>query len=65
MSWKRSKIVRECKECKAVICPGGRYWREPLRFGLLSILTRIRGVVEKSAPFCEECGRILEYEKEA
>jgi hypothetical protein len=65
MSWRKSKIVRECKECKSVICHGERYWREPRRFGLLSILTRKTGVVEQAAQFCEECGRILEYEKEA
>lgn len=62
MAWLVNEIVRECKECEFVILPGERVWREPKRIGLISIATRRRGVIENTAHYCEECGRIMEYE---
>lgn len=63
MSWKTCKIVRECKECKAVLCPGDTVWLQPRRVGLLSLISRKRGVLEQAAIHCEDCGKILEYER--
>ena len=63
MAWQRNKIVQVCKECKSVLCPGDRIWGEPRHTGLTD--WGIRRVVDQGGVFCEECGRILEYEKEA
>jgi RNase P subunit RPR2 len=61
MSWiAQCRRAHMCKECHAIIIPSERAWKEPRHFGLMD--WGKRGVVDKGGIYCEECGKILEYE---
>lgn len=62
MSWTVQAEEAECPECDALMVRGDRVWKEPKHLGLTGWGVK-REVIELSKVYCEECGKILEYER--